>query len=158
MDNEKKKLAQELIQSFHSLKKIGHMGPSIPHLTPAQMHLLHTLYYRDKKKEGIPVSTLSDMMKITSSATTQTIGGLEEQGLITREMSAKDRRIILVSLTEKGIGMVKYFDKHTQKLLGELIDYLGMDKTREFIDILHGIRDFLKETKNTQERTEGKKC
>lgn len=158
MDNEKKALIIEFMQSFRSFKKIGHMSPPVSNLTPSQMHLLHALYYKDQKKEGIPVSILSEMMKTSSSATTQMIGGLEEQKLVTRRMSTKDRRIILVSLTGKGTDSVKGFDKQAQKLLGDLIDYLGMDKAREFVEILHKISDFLKEKNYMQERNEGERC
>ena len=134
------------------------MTPTDCDLTPTQMHLLHALYYKDDKKEGIPVSIISNLMKTTSSATTQTIGALEDLGLISRRMSTKDRRIILVSITTKGTQLVRSFDKQAQKILGELIDYLGIDQTKDFIDILHKISDFLKEKNFTKERTEAEKC
>ena len=57
---------------------------------------------------------------------TNRLDGLEEAGLVTRERAAKDRRSVLVTLTDKGvdtlIGAVEAAGKEEMALLSVLSD------------------------------------
>ncbi len=45
---------------------------------------------------------LAELLDLSTGAMTNRLDGLEEQGLITRERAAADRRSVLVTMTEKG--------------------------------------------------------
>ena len=66
---------------------------------------------------------------------------LEDKNLITRERSAQDKRKIFVRLTTEQSNA--YLKQHAQilKLLDDIIEKLGEEKTLEIIDTLNGISD-----------------
>jgi DNA-binding MarR family transcriptional regulator len=66
---------------------------------------------------------------------------LEEKNLITRERSSLDKRKVYVRLTTEQSNA--YLKQHEQilKLLDNIIEKLGKEKTLEIIETLNGISD-----------------
>ena len=70
-------------------------------LTPSQFEILTVL-----SEEGtIPLNRLSERLCCACSNVTGIVDRLERDGLVKRERSQEDRRVILLGLTEKGRDM-----------------------------------------------------
>jgi MarR family transcriptional regulator, organic hydroperoxide resistance regulator len=67
-------------------------------LTLAQYYLLGPL----AGGERLPLCDLADSAGIAAPTATRIVDGLERCGLVRRERSTTDRRVVLVSLTEQG--------------------------------------------------------
>ncbi|WP_319579087.1 MarR family transcriptional regulator [uncultured Methanospirillum sp.] len=63
-------------------------------INPAQGRILFALW----KGDGIPIRELASRTKLQKSTLTSMLDRLEQDGLITRNPSEKDRRVILISL------------------------------------------------------------
>ena len=50
----------------------------------------------------LPMTRLAEIEQVSVPAITKTVGRLEGEGLVSRERSARDRRLVLVSATEAG--------------------------------------------------------
>ena len=80
-------------------------------LTGEQFNILRIL--RGAGKEGQPSGEISCRMIDRSPDVTRRIDTLEKQGLVERERSSGDRRIVRVHVTKKGLGVL---DAITPKL------------------------------------------
>ena len=67
-------------------------------LTPSQFDLLSALF----EEGAIPLNRLSERLCCACSNVTGLVDRLERDGLVRRERSLEDRRVILLSLTDKG--------------------------------------------------------
>ena len=79
--------------------------------------------------------------KILKSQMNRILTQLEEKNLITRERSPQDKRKIFVRLTSEQSNA--YLKQHEQilKLLDDIIEKLGEEKTLEVINSLNRISD-----------------
>ncbi len=55
------------------------------------------------RKEGTPSTKLGPMMGMEPTSLSRTLKSMEEEGLIRREESSKDRRNVLIFLTDEGL-------------------------------------------------------
>ncbi len=83
--------AKKLFRIYN--RYIGELG-----MTPQQYHLLKYLWEYD----GVPLKTLAQIHATAKSTITGIVDNLEKNGFVVRERDSKDRRVILVRLTDKG--------------------------------------------------------
>lgn len=77
----------------------------------AQGKILYVLWQRD----NIPIAELSKSVGLAKTTLTSMLDRMEQSGLITRTHSVRDRREILITLTEKAKGLnTKYEEVSTQ--------------------------------------------
>jgi len=113
--------------------------------------LIFWLLYRKKE---VNMSEIADYIHVPLNTATGIISRMEKNGFIVRGRSAEDKRIVLISFSEKGLGQF-------QKLMDELMRYgvkiMGALTPQEFKlldDIMIKVKDILrqekiKEPKNT---------
>jgi DNA-binding MarR family transcriptional regulator len=86
-----------------------------------------------KRKDGISTKDLSYLLGVRVSSLNGLLSKLEKGGLVTREPSTQDKRVMLVSLTEKGRsleepetaehgGIFDCLSDEEQQALGEYLD------------------------------------
>ncbi len=74
-------------------------------LTPQQYYLLTLLW----KEDGIPFHELAKNCCCSKSTITGIVDTMEKNGLVYRDRTTEDRRVILLRLTEKGKGLFGKF-------------------------------------------------
>ena len=72
-------------------------------LTPSQFDILTVL----SDEGAIPLNRLSERLCCACSNVTGLVDRLERDGLVNRERSSEDRRVILLDLTDKGREILK---------------------------------------------------
>jgi MarR family 2-MHQ and catechol resistance regulon transcriptional repressor len=78
-------------------------------LTTPQFGVLEALYHLGP----LPLGELADKLLVTGGNITYVMDRLEEQGLVIRERSSQDRRVVRARLTEAGESLVaEYFPRH----------------------------------------------
>lgn len=71
-------------------------------LTPQRYLMLLMVKGAPDGSERLRLTDLADRLKAERNTVTELVGRAEEAGLVRREGSARDRRVVLVALTEKG--------------------------------------------------------
>jgi DNA-binding MarR family transcriptional regulator len=93
-------------------------------LNVGEFHTLVTL--RVAPDHTMSAGDLAERLDLSTGAMTNRLDGLEEQGLITRERAATDRRSVLATLTQKGadvlVQAVEAAAKEEQAVLAALSD------------------------------------
>ena len=104
----------------------------ISRITPSQWGVLMLI---DRCGE-ISTKDIAHTLQISSSATTQLVDGLVENGYVTREEQAKDRRVILLALSKKTKKQVEKMKKQMVQKFLEIFEVLD-DKEFNQYHILH---------------------
>jgi DNA-binding MarR family transcriptional regulator len=140
----KEDLAQQVMLSFANMRKRHTNYHSKAHTKRSEMAILSMLKLRHAKN-GLKITEIGRLLHLPPSAITPVVDGLEKKGMVTRQNSPEDRRIVLVSLTKKGR---EFFD-NKQKFFFEkslrLVEYLGEEDSKEFIRLFNKAFEFMDE-------------
>ncbi|MEG1743764.1 MAG: winged helix DNA-binding protein [Clostridia bacterium] len=125
-------------------------------MTWAETIVLRQIQFISIKKPDAEV-TVSDIiayMKTTKSAVSQLLSSLDKKGYINRKISKYDRRLISLSLTEKGTIMLKNHKEEFNTIFDEMIEKIGVDDMNTLIELLNKMAFTLNEIKNEKNEKE----
>lgn len=101
-------------------------------LSPAKHWFLHYLYRKGKAT----VNDLSHETCVTSGATSLAIKGLEQSGYVERIRDQADRRVVWVSLTERGTACVERISQKRAEIGKQLLENLTETEKEIFLLIM----------------------
>ncbi|MEM9629953.1 MAG: MarR family transcriptional regulator [Pseudomonadota bacterium] len=89
-----------LLQAARLRQKLQTAVTEACDLTLSEKELLGRVH-----RSGAPVtmSDISDALMFTEGGATKIIGRLEKRGLVTRQRSEEDKRVVLINVTDEGI-------------------------------------------------------
>ncbi len=135
--------AQELQSAMSTFRRTNFMtkdNSGLRHSEKYFMWLLATL----NNGEPVMPSEAAKKLNVTLAAITHYINSLEKQGYVSRSSSPEDRRIVFVSLSDKGRQMVDAQKQiHAEKMYG-LIEYLGDKDSSALIALMSKISEYIK--------------
>lgn len=111
-------------------------------LTPSQYNVLRIL-----RGEGqpLPILEVADRMLTAVPGITGLIDRLEGMGLLVRERSTEDRRVVFVAITPKGLELLARLDEPEAALHKRLLGHLSPAELRELSRLLEKARQTLDE-------------
>ncbi|MDO6354719.1 MULTISPECIES: MarR family winged helix-turn-helix transcriptional regulator [unclassified Caloramator] len=129
----------EYLQTFLPMfyKKLM-KGITLPGVTKQQLWLLYLIENHDEK----PMSFYSEKMMIPKSNLTSIADKLIEDGLIERAYDPKDRRIILLKITDKGKLFINDCREKTKKAIFQKLENLDdkdVDRLNEIFEEMKNI-------------------
>lgn len=130
--------ALEAAHLIDRLERLNRMGTGVHGLNPAQWEALRYLA-RANRFSRTPAA-LADYLGSTRGTVSQTLIALEDKGLVAREQSARDKRSVELSLTERGSGVLG--EDPILLLARDLAEGAGGDVGR----LVHMLRGALAET------------
>lgn len=92
------------------------------------------------KKDGIPVTKIAPLMGIEPTSLSRLLKTMEEKGLVYREKDLKDRRVVKLFLTEKGLELKKVSRKMVFDYNKAIYDHVGQDEMEAFLETMAKIR------------------
>jgi DNA-binding MarR family transcriptional regulator len=106
-------------------------------LTPSQYNILRIL-----RGEGAPLPCLeiADRMIAVVPAITGLIDRLEALGLVSRERSEADRRVVYVTITEKALRLLAKIDEPIRALNTRMLSHMSQAELKELIRLLEKTR------------------
>lgn len=90
--------------------------------------------------EGLSRNDLGKRLINPEADVTRLLDRMEEAGLVVRERTNKDRRVVLTRITLKGLEAVKEIDPQLEKEMNELFSTLSEDETQSLLAVLSKIR------------------
>lgn len=123
-------------QLFHQLLNIFEFKKSYQlkssGLNYLQLHVLERVY----KEEGLRTLDISRQMDISPSTLIGVLDELESKELIMRDRQKDDKRVVLVTATEKGKHKVLQHIKEDEVFLRNLISCLNEEESVQLSDLL----------------------
>lgn len=105
-------------------REVGLTGPQL-----TVIKLLDTL-------GDLSLSSLSGRIKAQNSTVTGIIDRMEREGLVVRERSTTDRRVVYIRLTTKGRSLAKEIEVEPMEILRAVLSTLSREDTRDLMRIL----------------------
>jgi len=95
-------------------------------------------------KEGIPATKIAPLMGMTSSSLSRMLKNMEEDGIIYRNQDKNDKRIVNISLTDKGCNMRGKVEEVVLKFNDELFKKLDLKDLQAFERVNNMIKEQVK--------------
>lgn len=110
-------------------------------ITLPQFVVLDTLARHGESR----MSDLARYMNVTTAAITGIADRLVRDGYIVRTYDVKDRRIVKVKLTGKGVGAIEKSIEHRKKMMMDMFGVISQREREEYLKILTHIHDHIME-------------
>ena len=104
-------------------------------LTPPQFYVLATIGYAG----SLPFGEIGAKMMVTVSNLTGIVARLEEKKLVLRKRDETDRRVVHVTLTEKGTKLYKNTIPLFEKSISEIFASLDLPSQKELSALLRNL-------------------
>jgi DNA-binding MarR family transcriptional regulator len=101
-------------------------------LTSPQFYVLATIGYAG----GLPFGEIGEKMMVTVSNLTGIVDRLEEKKLVVRERDARDRRVVRVTLTDKGLKVYRNTIPVFEKSISQFFSPLSKTQQKELAALL----------------------
>lgn len=108
-------------------------------ITPPQFGMLICL----KHMGSLTMKELSERMDLTHGASTGLVDRLHRLGLVERERSSEDRRVVYVALTEEGHQLIGRIDLRRHAILRKIVSQLNPDERRLMLKIDRFVKEKL---------------
>jgi DNA-binding MarR family transcriptional regulator len=105
-------------------RELGLTGPQL-----TVMKLLETF-------GDLSLSSLSERIRAQNSTVTGIIDRMEREGLVVRERSTSDRRVVYIKLTPKGATLAKTINVEPMEIFKSVLTTLSKDDTKDLLRIL----------------------
>jgi DNA-binding MarR family transcriptional regulator len=130
-----------LFQAVHALKQRGHLrtddDPALRKMSMPRARVLMVL--EDAAGRPVRMTDLSDALGVTARNVTTIVDGLEREGYVARRPDPRDRRAILLDLTEFGQAHVARVQELHHEVGEAVFAPLGADERRELLRLLRKI-------------------
>jgi DNA-binding MarR family transcriptional regulator len=94
----------------------------------------------DAPDHRLRMCDLAEGLHVSPSGLTRRLDGLVREGLVAREQSAEDRRVMMAVLTDKGFERLKAVaPDHVATVRRVFIDHLSRTQLRNFVAALHAV-------------------
>ena len=107
-------------------------------ISPSQYNVLRIL--RGAGENGWTCSEIGERMVTRDPDVTRLVDRLERRDLVQRDRIAKDRRVVNVRITQKGVNMLTDLDPVLARLERELMVRLDDDRLKLLIELLEDAR------------------
>jgi len=139
-------LIQGVFDSMGTLKRVMYgqsqsMYQDCP-IPRSQFELLFTI----RHAQPVSFKKLASLLWLTPGAVSQLAEALEERQYIRRETSPDDRRIQALSLTKKGMAIIRDFEKERMQMMKNLVAVLSDEELKAWVDIQQKIMQQFQQT------------
>jgi len=89
----------------------------------------------------LSLSSLSDHIKARNNTVTGIIDRMQREGLVKRERSETDRRVIFIRLTERGRQLARSIEVEPMEIFRQALESLPEDDVQQLFRILGRVQD-----------------
>ncbi|MCY9666543.1 MarR family winged helix-turn-helix transcriptional regulator [Paenibacillus alginolyticus] len=136
-----REVLQLLVRRFGLLQKDGAQccGVSV-----VQSHIMYELY----KRPNISLNELSEILSIDTSTLSRQVQQLVENNLINRLPDPKDRRYVVLSLTETGEKQYHEIAKTMEEYVLGIFQHVPPEKKEQVLESLQILSDAMSQSPN----------
>lgn len=134
-------LNELLVNLFKSIMEIEEkylITPEFKDISVNDMHIIEAV----GRKEPKSMSTVAKLMSVTTGTLTKSMDGLSDKGYVSRERGKKDKRIVLVTLTEKGKKAYFHHEKFHRNMIAQIKGGINEQETTVLIYALAKLNDY----------------
>ena len=142
MDDTAAGLRRRLFDAAARMRKQRQEPPTPKGITPAEMYAIMAVSRLEGEGRKVRSGDIAKCGQATPSAVSQTLKSLEEKGLITRQRDKGDSRAVTVHLTENGRAFSARGRELHERMIDEVLTYLGPEDAEHLVRIVERLVDF----------------
>jgi len=145
MDDKKEQLNYFLVKVFNEILKIEEDCLSkgkFKDLSIREMHIIESVCEVNNSGMDNRASIIAQERHITAGTLTTTVSLLEKKGYLVRKQDEKDKRVIRIYPTEKGIKANELHTKFHKEMVEDIMNVLDLNQAEVFIRGLAAIKKF----------------
>ena len=139
-------LAEQMARTVYQLRRHKDYRET---LHGADIALLGMLELSSAGEDTITPSLLSEHLQFSRSMVTSMLNILEKGGYISRSISPRDRRQVVISVTEKGHAHMERKRRTMNRVFRYLCGYLGEEDARQLIRLTQRLREAMDQYPDT---------
>ena len=120
-------LNELLVKTFRNINEIEERAirtGEYKDVTPNDIHVIEAIGTGEKKN----MSTVAKMLHVTTGTLTISINSLVKKNYVERVRSEEDRRVVLVSLSEKGRRAFWHHQQFHEKMVNAIVEQLSEEE------------------------------
>lgn len=118
------------------------------HINRQDLGVFAVIKYIHESTEEINSADISKHMKISSARITVLLRKLENKGMIEKSDSAKDARVKIIKLTDKGWKVADEHRKFVCKMAEKIVDEFGFEELEDLMYNLSRLKGIIEVEKN----------
>lgn len=134
-------LNELLVRLFKNIVEIEEkylITPEFKAISVNDMHIIEAVGISEPKS----MSAIAELMSVTMGTLTKSMDGLSEKGYVLRERGIKDKRIMFISLTEKGRKAFFHHESFHRDMISRIKDGISEHETTVLIYALAKLNDY----------------
>lgn len=110
-------------------------------LSPPQIHMMMTI----KMMAECTISELAESLNVSAPSASAMVDRLVEKDALIRERSQKDRRVVVVQLSESARSQIEHMEKAMLESFMKTIEKIGPELTEDWCNIIARVTEALQE-------------
>lgn len=132
------KLLVKLFNNILTYEERELISEEFKDITLNDMHVIEAIGMNQKRN----MSAIAGTLEVTVGTLTIAMNNLVKKGYVKRTRSSKDRRVVLVTLTEKGEKAYNHHMAYHEKMIKEIMAKLKGERLDVLIDALQAVQDY----------------
>ena len=141
MDEVLNELLVKLFKNIMEIEEKWLITPEFKDISVNDMHVVEAIGIKEPKS----MSTVAKLMSVTTGTLTKSMDGLSDKGYVSRERGKKDKRVVFVSLTEKGRRAYRHHEKFHRNMIDNIKVGISDHETTVLIYALAKLNGYLNE-------------
>ena len=111
-------------------------------ITNNDMHVIEAIGVGEPKN----MSTIAKQLSVTVGTLTIAMNSLVKKGYVTRERGKEDRRVVYISLSEKGLRAYRHHEEFHRQMIEAILKDLTKDETESLVKALAKLERWFRRT------------
>ena len=110
--------------------------------TNNDMHVIEAIGVKEPKN----MSTIAKQLSVTVGTLTIAMNSLVKKGYVIRERGKEDRRVVYISLSEKGLRAYRHHEEFHRQMIEAVLENLTEDETESLVKALAKLERWFRRT------------
>ena len=111
-------------------------------ITNNDMHVIEAIGVGEPKN----MSTIAKLLSVTVGTLTIAMNSLVKKGYVIRERGKEDRRVVYISLSEKGLRAYRHHEEFHRQMIEAVLENLTEDETESLVKALAKLERWFRRT------------
>lgn len=111
-------------------------------ITNNDMHVIEAIGVKEPKN----MSTIAKQLSVTVGTLTIAMNSLVKKGYVIRKRGKEDRRVVYISLSEKGLRAYRHHEEFHRQMIEAVLENLTEDETESLVKALAKLERWFRRT------------
>ncbi len=137
-----------LVQFFKFIMEIEEkklITDEFRNITYNDMHVIEAIGLREPQK----MSQIAKTLSVTTGTLTKAMDSLEKKGYVLRRRSEQDKRVVYITLTDRGVRAYRHHEKFHQDMIAFILDDISEQESQVLRKALERLMTYFQQKYDT---------